>query len=293
MSSKKTLRFSVVIPCYNEEDYIGSTLSSLKAQDTSADYEVIVVDNNCNDATVSIARSYGAKVVTESQPGICAARQAGTTAANGEIIISTDADTTFSPDWLSKIDSAFKNDPDLIAYCGPCRFKDTPWWGRAYTPFLFGWSYLYFLITGHPFYVTATNIAFKKQFWKGYDPLLMQGGDEVGLLHQLKHEGKVAFSLKNPVYTSGRRLQRGMFYNIFVTFLYYYLAGYVINSLFGRKIIGAPPAFRNEYRSKLYSRLAVGLIALCLVVDIAKPRLINGFVTDNISDASKFVVRMI
>lgn len=295
MRKKEGPRYSVVIPCYNEEDYLENTLRSLRAQETSVAYEIIVVDNNCTDATVSIARKYGSRVVFEAEPGVCAARQAGTEAAIGEIIISTDADTTFSANWLENIDTEFKMDPGLVAVCGPCRFNDTPWWGKVYTPFLFGSSYIYYLITGHPFYITATNIAFKKKAWKGYDILLLQGGDELKLLRQLKREGRVKFSLKNSVYTSGRRLQRGMLYNIFVTFLYFYLAGYFINLVSGRRIIGSPPVIRNAYHTKFFSRLASGpvtLIVLGLVLGLVKRKIMIGFVSDNISDFTSLVGRL-
>ncbi len=287
-------RFSVVIPCYNEEDFIGKTLLSLKQQVTSASYEIIVVDNNCNDATASIARHHGATVITEKRPGICAARQAGTEAARGEIIISTDADTTFSKDWLDNIDKEFRRNPGIVAVGGPCMFKDTPWWGK-YTIILFGASYIYSLIFGHPFYITATNTAFKKSAWTGYDPLLMQGGDEVGLLHQLRHYGKFRFSLGNPVYTSARRLQRGILYNFFVTFLFYYLTGYIVNSIFGRQIIGTPPAFRGSYRDKLLPGMSLGLatiLTVTLAFSLVSPRITN-FFTDNITDAYGIVYRLL
>jgi cellulose synthase/poly-beta-1,6-N-acetylglucosamine synthase-like glycosyltransferase len=43
------LRFSIVIPAYNEEAFIGATLRSLLAQDFADPYEIIVVDNNSKD----------------------------------------------------------------------------------------------------------------------------------------------------------------------------------------------------------------------------------------------------
>ena len=295
MFSEKRPYFSVVIPCYNEEDYIEKTIRSLKAQNTKVDYEIIVVDNNCVDSTASIARKLGAKVVVEKEPGICAARQAGTNAARGEIVISTDADTTFSPNWLDNIYKEFMKSPQIVAVCGPCRFNDSPWWGKVYTHFLFGWSYLFFLVRGSPVYITATNIAFRKDSWKGYELSLMQGGDELGLLHQLKREGKVSFGLKNSVYTSGRRLQRGMLYNIFVTFLFYYMAGYYINSLFGRKIIGAPPAFRKPYKTKWSAGLSYGtstLFIAVLIFVINGHNLVSGFVSDTLTDFTSFIGKL-
>src|ERR1700740_3471780 len=108
-------RFSVVIPAYNEAEFLGSCLDSLRAQDFRDPYEIIVVDNNSTDATADAARSRGVTVVHEPKPGVCSARQRGTAAARGEIVVSTDADTTFGSDWLSRIDRAFRDDPARVA----------------------------------------------------------------------------------------------------------------------------------------------------------------------------------
>jgi glycosyltransferase involved in cell wall biosynthesis len=293
-TSKAEYRFSIVIPCFNEADFIAMTLESLAAQDTLAKYEVIVVDNNCTDDTVRIAHKHGARIVSEIRPGVCAARQAGTNAATGEIVISTDADTIFSPHWLSTIDADFTRDPKLIAIGGPCRYFDGPWWGKVYTHFLFSGSYLYCLIVGHPFYFTATNIAFKKSFWTGYNLTIMQGGDELDLLHRLRRQGKVRFNNRNPTYTSGRRLSNGLFYNIFVTFLFYYLGAYYLDKLFKRSIIGSAPAFRktaqNTASRKLRQRQITAPILISSgLLSIAPLRL---FISDNLKDITAVISKI-
>jgi glycosyltransferase involved in cell wall biosynthesis len=237
-------RFSVVIPCYNEENYIGDTLVSLKKQVLDATFEIIVVDNNCSDGSSKIAKELGARIICEKRPGVCWARQAGTEAARGEIVISTDADTIFTPHWLQKIDETFKQNADYIAVTGPCTYRSGPWWGKAYPKILFRAVDGYCKLFGHPFYITATNIAFKKSYWKGYDVNTPQGGDELSLLRQLRKQGKVAFVRCNPVYTSARRLKRGLFYNLFVTLIFYYLCGYYLDRIFKRTIIGPAPAYR-------------------------------------------------
>jgi len=237
-------RFSVVIPAYNEAEFLGSCLDSLLAQDFRDSYEIIVVDNNSTDATADVARSYGVIVVHEPKPGVCSARQCGTAAARGEIIVSTDADTSFASDWLSRIDRAFRDDPARVAVAGPCRFADPPWWGRVYTAVLFTVVSLVARLTGRILYVTATNIAFRRSAWPGYDTEATQGGDELDLLRRLRSRGPVAFVLSNPTFTSSRRLHRGLTYTIVVTCLYYYLLGYALNRLAGRQVVGMAPAFR-------------------------------------------------
>jgi glycosyltransferase involved in cell wall biosynthesis len=241
-------RFSVVIPAYNEAELLGSCLDSLQAQDFRDPYEIIVVDNNSTDATADLARSRGVSVVHEPKPGVCSARQSGTAAARGEIVVSTDADTTFGIDWLSRIDRTFRADPALVAVAGPCRFTDPPWWGRIYPPVLFAFVSLVASLTGRVLYVTATNLAFRKSAWPGYDTEATQGGDELDLLRRLRSLGPVAFERTNPTFTSSRRLKRGLAYNVAVTCLYYYVIGYAVNRLAGRRIVGMAPAFRGTAR---------------------------------------------
>ena len=77
MKSSK-VRFSIVVPCFNEARYIEKTLKSLKNQNFDGDYEIIIVDNNCTDKTVEIAKKYDVKVVSETKAGTCFARDAGT-----------------------------------------------------------------------------------------------------------------------------------------------------------------------------------------------------------------------
>ena len=245
-------RFSVVIPALDEERYLADCLRSLAAQDFAGGVEVIVVDNNSTDRTAAVARSFGATVVHEERPGVCSARQCGAALARGEIIVSTDADTTFDPGWLTRIDQALEQHPSCVAVGGPCRFTaDGPFWASMYPRLLFGLVALLHRLTGRVFYVTATNLAFRRTAWSGYNTYMTQGCDEVDLLRRLKRRGPVTFDRHNPTFTSPRRLQRGLAYNLVVTFLVYYLLAYWINRVAGRRVVGTAPAFRSDARSSL------------------------------------------
>lgn len=263
-------RFSVVIPAYNEETLLPACLSSLGRQDFSGGVEVIVVDNASTDTTPMVARAFGATVLREDRAGVCIARQAGTLAARGEIVVSTDADTTFDDQWLSRIDAAFTADPAIVAVAGPCRFVDGPLWVRWYAAILFGVVHLLSCVSGRVVYVTATNIAFLRSAWSGYDTHATQGGDELGLLRQLRTRGKVIFTPRNTTFTSSRRMYAGLLYNLFVTCLFYYLLGYGLHRLTGRRIIGTAPHFRDTrppatWRQRL-TALAVGAVCLAAFI---------------------------
>jgi glycosyltransferase involved in cell wall biosynthesis len=233
-----------VIPAFNEQDNIAACLVSLAEQDYPGRVEVIVVDNASTDATADIARAHGAIVVSEPARGVCHARQRGSSIASGDIIVSSDADTTFPPTWLTQIDSAMTKRPDVVASCGPCAFVNGPWWSAPYTQALFGVTNWVYRRTGRVLYATATNIAFRRSAWTGYDTSLTQGGDELGLLRSLRNKGPMHFDADRTTLTSSRRLYRGLIYNTFVTCLFFYLLAYHVNRVAGRPLIGAAPAIR-------------------------------------------------
>jgi len=274
MTAPRGPRFSVVIPAYNEAEFLPGALRSLACQDYPGDYEVIVVDNGSTDDTARIALEHGARLVQEPEAGVCHARQAGTVCASGEIVVSTDADTTFPPSWLSTIDREFLARPSCVAVAGPCTFPDGPRWGVVYSAVLFAVVAFVARVTGRVLYVTATNLAFRASAFDGYDTGLTQGGDELDLLRRLRARGTVAFVRTNPTITSARRLERGLVYNVVVSFLYYYLFAYLVNRIARRTVLRTAPAFRSEatprpVRTKFMLALAVP--TLCLLADLFLP----------------------
>ena len=108
-----------------------------------------------------------------------------------------------------------------------------------------------YALTGFVFYVSATNIAVRRNAFPGYDLKLTQGGDELDLVRRLRRRGQVSWERQNVVTTSARRLQRGLLYNFFVCFLVYYVLAYWFNRLSQRQTFGMAPAFRHEHRRPL------------------------------------------
>jgi glycosyltransferase involved in cell wall biosynthesis len=243
------LRFSVVVPAYNEACYLGAALQALQQQDFAGSYEIIVVDNDSTDGTAELAASYGVTVVSETARGVCQARQRGAVEARGEIVVSTDADTVQPPDWLTRIDAQFARSDQVVAVAGPCKYENPSWWGRLYPTMLFGAVSGVFALTGRVCYLSATNTAFRRSAFPGYDVTLTQGGDELDLLRRLRRRGPIVWDGGNIVTTSPRRLQKGLFYNFFVTFLTFYVLAYLLNRICSRQILGMAPVFRQERRS--------------------------------------------
>lgn len=116
-------RISLVIPAYNEEDYIAQCLQAALGQ-AEPFYEIIVVDNNSTDRTAQIARSFKrVKVVTEKRQGVVFARSIGFDMAKGDIIARIDVDTLLTPEWSQQLAREF-SDPLLAAVSGRPTYYD-------------------------------------------------------------------------------------------------------------------------------------------------------------------------
>lgn len=123
--TKKTqaIRVSIVLPVYNEADYITACLRAI-ARQTVRPYEVIVVDNNSTDGTATIAASFPfVKLIRESRQGVVHARNAGFNAARGDIIGRIDADTVLSDDWVATVQKIFA-DSEVDAVSGKMAYHD-------------------------------------------------------------------------------------------------------------------------------------------------------------------------
>lgn len=99
-----SIDYSIVIPAFNEEDFLSATLTALHEATAQLELsgEIIVVDNNSTDETAAIAAAQGAQVVFEKINQISRARNAGAHAAQGRYLIFVDADTLVPPTLLQQ-----------------------------------------------------------------------------------------------------------------------------------------------------------------------------------------------
>lgn len=123
MNDRLQPTISVVVPCWNGERFLASCLNSLLDQTLPRrHYEVILVDNDSSDNTLSIARQYPEiRVIQEQQRGAYAARNTGTKIARGELIAFTDSDCVVDQNWLMSILHALSED-SIELVIGPRRF---------------------------------------------------------------------------------------------------------------------------------------------------------------------------
>ncbi len=88
---------SIIIPTYNEEEYLPYLLRSIEAQ-SYTDFEVIVADNGSTDTTAKLATDSGARVVSGGNPA--EGRNSGAAAAKGENLLFLDADVILPDPWF-------------------------------------------------------------------------------------------------------------------------------------------------------------------------------------------------
>lgn len=95
---------SIIIPVYNDNDFLKVCLAALTKQTYSKDhFEIIVVDNNSTEDVSQITNRFEQVTLThESIAGSYIARNKGLSLAKGEIIAFTDADCIPQSDWLEK-----------------------------------------------------------------------------------------------------------------------------------------------------------------------------------------------
>lgn len=110
---------SVIIPVYNNGDYLKETLQSLERQ-SYQDFEVIVVNDGSTDGSEAIIDLFTQKdrrfhKINQKNSGVSAARNAALDKAKGRYVTFADGDDTLPKDALKKMaETALKTEADLI-----------------------------------------------------------------------------------------------------------------------------------------------------------------------------------
>jgi len=103
---------SVIIPTYNGERYISRNLQSLEKQSISDELEILILDNNSNDNTLSIIKSFDSLnlVIIENNKnlGYAKACNIGAQNATGKFLFFTNQDVVFPPKFCAKCLDIFK-----------------------------------------------------------------------------------------------------------------------------------------------------------------------------------------
>ena len=111
---------SVIIPCYNLENYIVECIKSVEQQ-SFYDFEIIVVDDGSKDGSVQSIKNYisesgvsNIELVCKKNGGASSARNEGMKHAKGKYISFIDGDDFINADYLkNRVDAMIQNDTDL------------------------------------------------------------------------------------------------------------------------------------------------------------------------------------
>lgn len=121
--AEASLIVSVIIPCYNQAQYLPKSVESVLAQ-TFRDFEIIIVDDGSPDNTVQVAEELIAKhtdarirLIRKANGGIASARNFGISASKGHYLLPLDADDQLMPNFLEKaLEQMSLNDGIAIAF---------------------------------------------------------------------------------------------------------------------------------------------------------------------------------
>jgi len=121
------MKFSIIIPVYNVEQYLRDCLDSVVMQ-TYPDYEVICVNDGSTDGSQEILMEYEKNysqitVITQQNKGLSGARNAGIRAAQGDYLFFLDSDDWIEPDALKTL-AEKQNGEDLVCFNGRRVFEN-------------------------------------------------------------------------------------------------------------------------------------------------------------------------
>lgn len=137
-STHRQPEISIVLPVYNGENYLNTTLRSIQEQ-TYCDFEVLCVNDGSSDSSLQILEEFSRtderfRVFSQENSGPGTARNTGLDKAAGNYVIMLDADDVYEPTLLEELyESAKTYDSDVVV-CRSSQFDDstgTPvdsWW---------------------------------------------------------------------------------------------------------------------------------------------------------------------
>lgn len=193
---------SIIIPAFNEELELPRTLCAIRTaiENTGHAFEIIVVDDSSIDATAAIARNFGARVVSVCRRHIAAARNAGASAAGGDILFFVDADTLIDSEHINgalrSLEEGYSGGSAWLRMDG-----DVPFWARI---FLGVFCAVYFaanlgagafLFTRRETYEAVGG--FDEQYFAGEETYFSIALKKFGPFKVLRH----------PIITSGRKVR--------------------------------------------------------------------------------------
>lgn len=112
------IKISVIIPCYNVQNYVGQCLQSIGSQNYRH-LEIICINDGSTDDTLSVLNSFAANdsriiIVNQDNQGLSETRNKGISIATGEYLMFVDSDDWVGVGYFDTFLSPLKEDVDLV-----------------------------------------------------------------------------------------------------------------------------------------------------------------------------------
>lgn len=126
------MKLSVIVPCFNAEDTIGTQLKALARQRWSEPWEVIVSDNGSSDNTLAVADRFKTEIAnlrivdSSDRRGVAHAYNVGAQVATGDALAFCDADDEVGTGWMEAMGAALM-EYDLVASRFEFKKLNTSW----------------------------------------------------------------------------------------------------------------------------------------------------------------------
>jgi len=119
---------SIIVPCYNQAQYLDEALQSVLDQ-TYSNWECIIVNDGSTDDTASIVKDWLTKdkrfcYLEQENNGVSNARNSGIARSEGEFILPLDADDFLSENYLEECLRKIKNNNIKVVYGKGAFFGD-------------------------------------------------------------------------------------------------------------------------------------------------------------------------
>ncbi len=192
---------SVIIPCYNQAEYLRDAVESVVNQ-TYKDWECIIVNDGSPDNTSKIAnqlikeyKQFNIKLLEKVNGGLSDARNAGIAISGGKYILPLDSDDKISPSYLEETVSILDKNPDYhIVYVDEQNFGVTNHIHRK------GVSELQYLMQ---YNVHDYCSLYRKELWisaGGYSVLMFIGGEDWNFWIAAAKSGFKSYHLEKPLF---------------------------------------------------------------------------------------------
>ncbi|MES2796052.1 MAG: glycosyltransferase family A protein [Bacteroidota bacterium] len=195
---------SIIVPCYNQAQYLDEALQSVLDQ-SYQNWECVIVNDGSADYTAAVAKQWVEKDIRfvylkKENGGLSSARNFGIAYAKGEFILPLDADDKIAANYVALAVQSFQEDPSLkVVYCKAGKFgKEFGLWQLP--PFSLNNLSRKNLIFCSAFFRKIdwelvggydTNMVFGWEDWEFWIAILKNGGnvkclEEVGFYYRIK-----------------------------------------------------------------------------------------------------------